>query len=58
MKVDLVEADVHEVLDQRGVLDLTRRRLAPDATLDGFIHAIVTDAEYRLRLTEFLAKAA
>ncbi len=45
-------------LDQRGVLDLTRRRLAPNATLDGFIHAIVTDAEYRARQTELLANRA
>jgi hypothetical protein len=45
-------------LNQQGVLDLTRRRLAPEVTLDSFIHAIVTDADYRLRLTEHLAKAA
>ncbi|HYI69326.1 MAG TPA: gamma-glutamylcyclotransferase family protein [Skermanella sp.] len=45
-------------LNQHGVLDLARRRLAPDTTLDSFIHAIVTDADYRLRLTELLAKAA
>jgi hypothetical protein len=45
-------------LNQHGVLDLARRRLAPDVMLDSFIHAIVTDADYRLRLTELLAKAA
>lgn len=43
-------------LDQRGVLDLTRRRLAPDATLVGFIHAIVTDAEYRAATTARLSE--
>jgi hypothetical protein len=42
-------------LNQHGVLDLTRRRLAPDATLDSFIHAIVTDADYRAKQTELLA---
>jgi hypothetical protein len=47
---------VWPALDQHGMLDLTRWRLAPDATLDGFIHAIVTDAEYRARQTELLAK--
>ena len=45
-------------LNQHGVLGLTRLRLAPKATLDSFIHAIVTDADYRLRLIELLAKAA
>jgi hypothetical protein len=44
-------------LDQRSVLELARHRLAPDATLDGFIHAIVTDAEYRARQTRLLAEA-
>jgi hypothetical protein len=47
---------VWPALDQHGMLDLTRWRQAPDATLDGFIHAIVTDAEYRARQTELLAK--
>jgi hypothetical protein len=46
---------VWPALDQYGVLDLTRRRLAPNATLDSFIHAIVTDAEYRARQTKLLA---
>ena len=43
-------------LDQRGVLDLARQRLAPNAMLDGFVHAIVTDAEYRTQQTKLLAK--
>ena len=41
-------------LDQRRVLDLTRRHLAPDDTLDSFVHAIVTDAEYRAQQTKLL----
>jgi hypothetical protein len=43
-------------LDQCRVLDLTRRRLAADATLDDFINAIVTDAEYRTQQTKLLMK--
>jgi hypothetical protein len=46
---------VWPALDQCGVLELARRRLAPNATLDGFIHSIVTDAEYRTRQTRLLA---
>src|SRR3954451_8054977 len=38
-------------LDQHGVLELTRDRLAPDATLDGFVHSIVTDAKFRAATT-------
>jgi hypothetical protein len=44
-------------LDQCCVLELARRRLAPAATLDSFVHAIVTDAEYRARQTKLLAIA-
>jgi hypothetical protein len=43
-------------LDQCCVLELARQRLAPDAPLDDFIHAIVTDAEYRAQQTALLAK--
>jgi hypothetical protein len=43
-------------LDQRGVLELARLLLAPDATLDNFVRAIVTDAEYRAQQTALLAK--
>jgi hypothetical protein len=42
-------------LDQPGVLELARRRLAPNATLDDFVHAVVTDAEYRAQQTKLLA---
>jgi hypothetical protein len=43
-------------LNQHGVLDLTRRRLAPDIALDSFIHAIVTDADYRAVATTRLSE--
>ena len=43
-------------LNQHGVLDLARRRLAPDATLDSFIHAIVTDVDYRAVATTRLSE--
>jgi hypothetical protein len=43
-------------LDQCCVLELARQRLAPNVTLDSFIHAVVTDAEYRATMTKLLAK--
>ena len=43
-------------LNQHGVLDLTRRRLAPEVTLENFIHAIVTDADYRAVATTRLSE--
>jgi hypothetical protein len=42
-------------LNQPGVLDLTRRRLAPEVKLESFIHAIVTDADYRAKQIKLLA---
>ncbi|EWY41320.1 hypothetical protein N825_27630 [Skermanella stibiiresistens SB22] len=45
-------------LDQRAVLELARDRLAPGTALDGFIHRIVMDQEYRAEITAVLARDA
>ncbi|UEM21708.1 gamma-glutamylcyclotransferase [Skermanella mucosa] len=42
-------------LDQPGVLEAVRARLAPGSDLHGFIHAIVTDPDYRAEQTAALA---
>ncbi|WP_158043730.1 gamma-glutamylcyclotransferase family protein [Skermanella pratensis] len=45
-------------LDQPGVLESVRARLAPERDLAGFIHAIVTDPDHRAEQTSVLARDA
>ncbi|QQP90184.1 gamma-glutamylcyclotransferase [Skermanella sp. TT6] len=45
-------------LDQPGVLEAVRTRLAPGSTLAGFVHAVVTDPDYRAEQTAALAREA